>query len=63
MQAKLKNRITVIVAQRISTVMDADLIAVLNDGRLAGIGSHDELKAKNAVYQEIIDSQFYKEAK
>lgn len=57
----LKNAITVIVAQRISTIIDADLIAVLNDGRLAGLGSHNELKADNTVYREIMQSQFERE--
>lgn len=60
-KVNLKNAITVIVAQRISTVMDADMIAVLDNGRLAGLGTHDELKESNAVYKEIITSQFYKE--
>lgn len=63
MQQKLNNSITIIVAQRISTVMNADLIAVLDNGKLAGLGSHQELKEANAVYQEIIDSQFHREAK
>lgn len=60
-KANLKNAITVIVAQRISTVMEADIIAVLNNGRLAELGTHEELKKTNAVYKEIIESQFYKE--
>lgn len=60
MRYKLKNAITVIVAQRIGTVMDADMIAVLDDGKIVGLGSHEELKKSNPVYQEIIDSQFYK---
>lgn len=59
--ASLKSAITVIVAQRISTVMGADMIAVLDNGRLMGLGTHDELKETNAVYKEIIESQFYKE--
>jgi len=61
MRGKLKDAITVIVAQRIGTVMDADAIAVLDNGKLAGFGSHEELKATNPVYRQIIDSQFYKE--
>ena len=62
MRGKLKDAITVIVAQRIGTVMDADAIAVLDNGKLAGFGSHEELKTTNPVYRQIIDSQFYKEA-
>jgi len=61
MQSKLLGSITVIVAQRISTVMDADMIAVLDNGKLAGLGTHEKLKESNPVYQEIIDSQFHKE--
>ena len=58
---KLRNAITVIVAQRVSTIMDADLIAVLDNGKLAGLGSHKQLSLSNPVYKEIIQSQFYKE--
>ena len=61
MKEKLTNAITVIVAQRISTIMDAELIAVLDHGKLAGLGTHDELCETNPIYQEIIKSQFYKE--
>jgi len=61
MRGKLQDAITVIVAQRIGTVMDADAIAVIDNGKLAGFGSHEELKATNPVYRQIIDSQFYKE--
>ena len=46
-----------IIAQRISTVVDADQILVLEHGQLVGIGTHEELKETNAVYKEIIDSQ------
>ncbi len=63
MCAKLKEAITVIVAQRISTVMNADVIVVLDNGKIAGLGNHETLKETNLVYQEIIDSQFYREAK
>lgn len=47
----------VIIAQRISTVVDADLILVLDNGQLVGKGTHEELKESNTVYQEIIESQ------
>lgn len=46
-----------IIAQRISSVREADLILVVDDGRLAGMGTHDELLASNAIYQEINASQ------
>lgn len=61
MRARTKDAVTVIVAQRISTVMNADLIAVLDGGVLAGLGTHEELKAQNPIYQQILDSQTYKE--
>lgn len=51
-----------IVAQRISTVMDADRIIVLDNGRIDGMGSHDELLRSNIIYQEIVRSQFGHEA-
>ncbi|HEY7350446.1 MAG TPA: ABC transporter ATP-binding protein [Ktedonobacterales bacterium] len=46
-----------IVAQRVSTVMDADQIIVLDDGRVAGIGTHRELMETCEVYHEIVSSQ------
>lgn len=51
-----------IVAQRVSTVMDADRIVVLDEGRVAGIGSHRELMHTCAVYREIVSSQIGVEA-
>lgn len=47
----------VIVAQRVSTIRDADLIIVLEDGVVVGRGTHDELLAENPTYQEIVESQ------
>ncbi|KRK89278.1 ABC-type multidrug transport system, ATPase and permease component [Levilactobacillus koreensis JCM 16448] len=52
--------VTVIVAQRVSTVADADLILVIDGGKIVGQGTHDELKANNETYQEILDSQLRK---
>lgn len=52
--AHIQQSITVIVAQRIATVADADLILVLDNGKLVGKGTHDELRKTNKVYQEII---------
>lgn len=46
-----------IVAQRVSTVMDADRIIVLEDGHIAGIGTHRELMETSEVYREIVSSQ------
>jgi ATP-binding cassette subfamily B protein len=47
----------VLVAQRISTIRDADLILVMEDGRVVGRGTHHELLADNPTYQEIVESQ------
>ncbi|GGD93047.1 ABC transporter ATP-binding protein [Paenibacillus nasutitermitis] len=51
----------IIVAQRVSTVMDADRIIVLEDGKVAGIGSHRELLQSNEIYREIVTSQLSEE--
>ena len=48
---------SVVVAQRVSSVMSADLILVLDEGRIIGAGKHEELLAGCAVYREISDSQ------
>ncbi|MEQ9763775.1 ABC transporter ATP-binding protein [Streptococcus sp. ZJ151] len=50
-----------IVAQRVSTIMDADQILVLDQGKVVGQGSHQDLLANNVVYQEIAYSQLSKE--
>ncbi len=46
-----------VVAQRVSTIIDADLIVVLEDGRVVGRGTHDELLATCETYREIVESQ------
>ncbi|MCM1103418.1 MAG: ABC transporter ATP-binding protein/permease [Clostridium sp.] len=51
-----------IVSQRTASIMHADCILVLDDGRLAGIGTHEQLLAECEVYREIYESQFKKEA-
>ncbi|MGL4374133.1 MAG: ABC transporter ATP-binding protein, partial [Turicibacter sp.] len=47
----------IIVAQRVSTVQDADQILVMNDGEIVGMGTHEELLQNNEIYKEIVDSQ------
>ena len=47
----------IIIAQRISSVKDADIIFVLDDGVLSGSGTHEELLAKNEIYREVFESQ------
>ena len=59
---QLQKAVTVIVAQRISTVANADLILVLDDGKVVGQGSHAQLVAENKTYQQILNSQIQKEA-
>ena len=46
-----------IIAQRISSVMDADVILVLDDGKISGMGTHDQLMASNQIYREVYQSQ------
>ncbi|MCQ2497867.1 MAG: ABC transporter ATP-binding protein/permease [Lachnospiraceae bacterium] len=55
------NPTTVIVAQRSSSVMNADLIVVLDDGDVVGMGTHEELLQSCEVYQEIYNTQFRRE--
>ena len=56
-----KNKTKIIVAQRIGTIMDADKIIVLEEGKIVGFGKHDELIHNCAIYQEIALSQLSKE--
>jgi ATP-binding cassette, subfamily B, multidrug efflux pump len=55
--AEMGDATVLIVAQRVSTVMDADRIIVLDEGRIAGIGTHHELMNTCEVYREIVSSQ------
>ncbi|WP_261807157.1 ABC transporter ATP-binding protein [Lapidilactobacillus luobeiensis] len=55
--ATIQKAVVVIVGQRVSTVADADQIIVLEDGKMVGLGTHQELKATNETYREIVDSQ------
>ncbi|MEX1550716.1 ABC transporter ATP-binding protein [Enterococcus sp. C50] len=57
----MTDSITVLVAQRVSTVMDADTILVLDEGKLVGKGTHKELLEKNETYAEIVRSQLREE--
>ena len=54
---ELSDSTKIIIAQRISSVKDADEIIVVNDGKITGIGTHDELLSNNTEYQEIFYSQ------
>lgn len=57
LKKEMASAAVVIVAQRVSTIIDADQIIVLEAGRMAGIGRHDELIKSCRVYQEIVASQ------
>lgn len=65
LRAALKNETedatVLLVAQRVSTVVDADQIIVLDNGHIAGIGTHQELLQTNDVYREIVESQLSEE--
>ncbi|MEK4026443.1 MULTISPECIES: ABC transporter ATP-binding protein [unclassified Sporosarcina] len=61
LKEETKDATVVIVAQRVSSVMDADRIIVLDHGKVAGIGTHEELLQTNEVYQEIVESQLTEE--
>ncbi len=58
---KMADAALLIVAQRISTIRDADKIIVLDEGRIAGMGTHGELLESCAVYREIAESQLSRE--
>ncbi len=54
---KLAGTTTIIIAQRITSVMDADRIIVLDDGKIDAIGTHEQLLQSNAIYREVYESQ------
>jgi ABC-type multidrug transport system fused ATPase/permease subunit len=53
-----KNRTVVMIAHRLSTVLASDKIVVMHDGRIVGIGSHEELLKTNERYQQLYNLQF-----
>ena len=54
---ELKNSTKLIISQRISSVRDADMIIVMDEGKISGVGTHEELIATNDAYREICESQ------
>lgn len=61
LKGEVKDAVVILVAQRISTIMDAEQIIVLDEGRAVGTGTHKELLANCAVYQQIAKSQLSEE--
>ena len=61
LKKEVKDSIMMIVAQRVSTIMDADRIVVLDEGKVAGIGTHSELLKSCQIYHEIAASQLSEE--
>jgi len=59
---ELPNVTKIVVAQRVSTITDADRIIVLDDGAMVGVGTHEELLATSETYREIVESQLGMEA-
>lgn len=57
LKENMKDAVKIIIAQRVSTIMDADKILVLDKGKLVGVGKHDELMKNCSVYQAIAKSQ------
>ncbi len=60
LKEKLTQTTKIIISQRIASIQDCDLIIVLDDGKISGSGSHDELLKNNPIYKEIYDSQMSK---
>jgi ATP-binding cassette subfamily B protein len=58
LQRLQKNRTTIVIAHRLATVLQADKIVVLNDGRIVDVGRHSELVSRNAIYAEMVELQF-----
>ncbi|MGN0902334.1 MAG: ABC transporter ATP-binding protein, partial [Succinivibrio sp.] len=56
----MEGRTTIVIAHRLSTVMDADTIFVINDGRIVDSGTHNELLAQHGAYEVLYKSQFAK---
>ena len=61
LSTRTKNKTVIIVAQRISTILNADKIIVLEEGKMVGIGTHEELMKNNETYRQIALSQLSEE--
>jgi ATP-binding cassette subfamily B protein len=54
----MRGRTSFVIAHRLSTIRDADLILVMNEGRIVEQGTHDQLLARNGFYYDLYASQF-----
>ena len=54
---EIPNTTKLIIAQRVSSIMDADRIIVMEDGKVNGFGTHEELLANNDIYKDVYESQ------
>lgn len=54
---EIPNTTKLIIAQRVTSLMDADLILVMDEGKISGMGTHEELLQNNAIYREVYESQ------
>ena len=57
LKTSLDSTTIIIIAQRITSIMEADRIIVLDDGKISGFGTHEELMSSNLIYKEVYDSQ------
>ena len=57
LKEKLSDMTTIIIAQRISSVMDADRIFVMHDGKIIDSGNHEELMSRNEIYSDLYNTQ------
>ena len=62
LRARLGAGVTFVIAQRVSAIADADLILVMEDGAIVGMGTHQELVKNNENYRGIVASQWGEEA-